>query len=202
MALFHVPKERIETLVDGVFAIAMTILVLELKVPEGVGQHDWRELFHRLRDVLPTVGAYFFSFFMLGIFWLWFHRMSSKIARIDGMLIALNLLFLSLVCAFPFAAALLGRYPTNAASLAIYLPLIGAILITQFVTFWVADTRGLVDPLLPQDEVNAVKRRNLRGILVFAVASIPAALRLGLWGPVPCLVVAAACAVAMRNLKR
>ena len=202
MALFHVPKERIETLVDGVFAIAMTILVLELKVPEGVEEKDFHELFRRLGENLPTVGAYFFSFFMLGIFWLWFHRMSSKIARIDGPLIALNLIFLSLVCAFPFAAALLGRYPVNAASLAVYLPLIGAILIVQFVTFWVAEKRGLVDPHLLHDELIAIKRRNMRGIVIFSVASIPASLRLGVWGPVPCLMVAAAFAVSMRGLKR
>jgi uncharacterized membrane protein len=202
MAVFHLPKERIETLVDGVFAIAMTILVLELKVPPDVGRHDFRELFHQLAEDLPTVGAYFFSFFMLGTFWLWFHRMSANIARTDGLVIALNLLFLSLVCAFPFAAAVLGRYPVNAASLAIYLPLIGAILTTQFATFWIAERRGLIDPAVPRADVLAMKRRNLRGILAFAMGSIPASLRLGIWGPVPCLVVAAACAVAMRGLRR
>ena len=202
MALFHVPKERIETLVDGVFAIAMTILVLELKVPPDLDPRDSAELFRHLGHELPTIAAYFFSFFMLGIFWLWFHRMSSKIARVDFGLIALNLLFLSLVSAFPFAAALLGRYPMNAASLAVYLPLIGAILTTQLVTFWTAEQRGLVDPAVPHEEIVAVKRRNLRGILAFSLASIPAALRMGIWGPVPCVAVALACAMAMRGLRR
>src|SRR5436190_11159608 len=184
MATFHLPKERIETLVDGVFAIAMTILVLELKVPGGI---PWEErknagvLFHELNRELPTIGAYFFSFFMLGIFWLWFHRMSSKIARADLVMIALNLLFLSLVSAFPFAAAVLGRYPVNPASLVVYLPLIGAILTTQLVTFWVAERRGLVDPQVPRAEILAIKRRNLRGVLAFSLASIPAALRMGVW---------------------
>jgi uncharacterized membrane protein len=205
MALFHLPKERIETLVDGVFAIAMTILVLELKVPADIPleeRHNASLLFHELHRELPTIGAYFFSFFMLGIFWLWFHRMSSKIVRADLVMIALNLLFLSLVSAFPFAAAVLGRYPVNPASLVVYLPLIGAILTTQLVTFWVAERRGLVDPQVPRAEILAIKRRNLRGVLAFSLASIPAALRMGIWGPIPCLIVAFACALTMRGLKR
>ncbi|MFN8012081.1 MAG: TMEM175 family protein [Holophagaceae bacterium] len=178
----HISKHRLEALVDGVFAIAMTILILEVKVPALEAPHSGAELARRLAHDLPTLAAYFFSFGLLGIFWAWHHRLARFIASLDVPLLALSLFFLSLVSFFPFAAALVGRYFTNPVSMAVYFPTTGLILATQWMTLEVARRRGRLDPEVPAAEILAARTRNGRGLAIFALANIPNALRLG-WIP-------------------
>jgi uncharacterized membrane protein len=87
---FLLPKVRLEALVDGVFAVAMTLLVPEVKVPELANRQSAAELFQGLRQPAPTLLAYFFSFGMLGLFWTWHHRLAAKLARLDVPLLALS----------------------------------------------------------------------------------------------------------------
>ncbi len=178
----HLSKHRLEALVDGVFAIAMTILILEVKVPVLESPHSAGELAGRLAHDLPTLAAYFFSFGLLGIFWAWHHRLARLIASLDVPLVALSLFFLSLVSFFPFAAALVGRYFMNPVSMAVYFPTTGLILATQWMTLEMARRRGRLDPDVPAAEILAARKRNSRGLAIFALANIPNALRLG-WIP-------------------
>lgn len=195
------PKARMETLVDGVLAIAMTILILEVKVPELTDRRSAAEMFQRLGHALPTLLAYFFSFGMLALFWVWHHRLAAKVARLDKGLIAISLGFLSLVSFFPFAAALLGRYPINAASLAIYMPVVGGILLCQVAFFGHARRRGLVEPTLTAAESLLIHRRNIKGALFFTFWSAPSLLRLGwIWAAVP-LVFSALLALALKRAR-
>lgn len=182
MTNLHLSKHRLEALVDGVFAIAMTILILEVKVPELASPRSASELASHLAHHLPTILAYFFSFGLLGVFWAWHHRLARLIASLDVPLVALSLLFLSLVSFFPFAAALVGRYLLNPVSMAIYFPTTGLILATQWMTLETARARGRLDPDVPAAEILAARKRNGRGVGIFALANIPNALRLG-WTP-------------------
>ena len=182
------PKARLEALVDGVVAIAMTILILEVKVPELADRRSAAEMFRSLGHALPTLLAYFFSFGMLALFWVWHHRLAAKIARLDKTLVALSLCFLSLVSFFPFAAALLGRYPMNAGSLAIYMPVVGGILLCQVAFFGHARRRDLVEDGVTAEESLQIHKRNLKGALIFTLWSAPSLLRLGwIWALVPLL---------------
>jgi uncharacterized membrane protein len=176
---FLLPKVRLEALVDGVFAIAMTILILEVKVPELTKRTDGAELLGALRHAAPTLAAYFFSFGMLGLFWVWHHRIAASLARLDKTLLAISLGFLSLVSFFPFAAALLGRYPTNPAALGVYMPVVAGILLSQAAFFGLARRRGLVDPDMSAEESLKAHRRNLLGAFIFLLWSAPSLLRLG-----------------------
>lgn len=176
-----IPKHRLEALADGVFAIAMTILILEVKVPELVDRRSSAEFLIHLRHSWPTLAAYFFSFFMLGLFWVWHHRLAAMLARLDTPLLALNLLFLALVSFFPFAAAVLGRYPANPASLMVYLPTIGLILMTQVFYLPLAMARGLLDPDIPAQMLHLAQVRNLKGCTAFFLGTIPSAMRMGPW---------------------
>lgn len=175
-------KGRFEALVDGVFAIAMTILVLEVRVPELRDSRSSVELLTHLRHMGPTLAAYFFSFFMLGLFWMWHHRLAAKVRHLNARIIALSLLFLALVSFFPFAAGVVGRYPLNPVSLAIYLPAIGGILLTQWAFFAVARSGGLLDPEVPEVEIQRAHARNVRGCAIFFLVAIPSAVRVG-WIP-------------------
>lgn len=97
---------RIETLVDGVFAIVLTLLVLEIHAPEGTSE---TQLIHQLLALYPKLISFAISFVILGIFWFG-HRMEYHyIRRSDRILIWLNLLFLMCITFIPFSASLLGE---------------------------------------------------------------------------------------------
>ncbi len=180
---FVLPKVRLEALVDGVFAIAMTILVLEVRVPDLQDPRSAAELATALRHAWPTLMAYLFSFLMLGLFWAWHHRLAAKLRQLDGVLIAVSLLFLAEVSFFPFAAALLGRYPLNAASLMVYLPTVAMILNLQAAFYGLARRRGLLHEDLDAEQALAPHRRNLKGCFFFYLFNLPSCLRFG-WAAV------------------
>lgn len=178
---FGIHKHRMEALVDGVFAIAMTILVLEVKVPELGAPSDGVALLHALQHHLYVVVAYFLSFAMLGLFWVWHHRLACKVRDVDGALMLCTLAFLSLICFFPFAAALFGRYVAHTPVVVlVYLPVVGLILLSQALYFSLAIRRSLILPDVPASEVRDAHRRNLWACAIFCFASTPAALMLGL----------------------
>jgi len=100
---------RIETLSDGVFAIAITLLVLDIKVPKLENQH----LGEALLAQWPSYLAYFLSFLVLGIVWANHHNMFKYIRYTDQALLILNILFLLVVSFTPFPTALLAAYVEN-----------------------------------------------------------------------------------------
>ncbi|MBL8275563.1 MAG: DUF1211 domain-containing protein [Pelomonas sp.] len=181
---FRIHRARLETLVDGVFAIAMTILVLEVKVPELTDRHSTEDLLHALLHHGYVIGAYAFSFAMLGLFWVWHHRLAEQVREIDLPLLVCALTFLALISFFPFASALLGRYTTNLAALLVYVPVIGLILLTQTLFFWLAMRRNLVvaEHCSPAKAL-ATHRRNLIGLAIFSFACTPTLMRLNAYAP-------------------
>ena len=100
-------------LFDGVFAIAMTILVLELKVPEIDDRLSSSQLLHALLKESGTFFSYLLSFAILGVFW-WRHNHVYHFFRtITSKMLVLHFVQLAAAAFFPFTAALYGRYPTN-----------------------------------------------------------------------------------------
>lgn len=190
---FGVPKHRMEALIDGVFAIAMTILVLEVKVPDLANPASGAELVHALLHHIWVIGAYFFSFALLGLFWVWHHRLAHMVKQVDGALMLCSLAFLSLVCFFPFAAALFGRYmfKGNVMVLAVYLPVVGLILFVQTLYFKLAIARGLIDPASAPEMVRSAHKRNLNSCAIYMLMSVPATLLLGLAAAAGSVVLAA-----------
>ena len=103
-------KHRVEALTDGIFAVAMTLLVIELKVPERAGM-ELSRLAQAIADLIPTFSAWIISFFVLGIFWFSHHRLFHHLRAVDATLVWLNVLYLSFVSLMPFCSALAGRFP-------------------------------------------------------------------------------------------
>lgn len=175
---FRMHRARVETLVDGVFAIALTILVLEVKVPDLVDHRSAEELVVALWHHGYVIAAYFFSFAMLAMFWVWHHRLAEKVREIDLPLLVCIVVFLALVCFFPFAAALLGRYPMNLAALLVYVPLTGMIIFVQTIFLVLAIRRNLIAESVSPEAVVLAHKRNLKGCAIFLIASVPTLLRL------------------------
>ncbi len=196
--LFTLPKSRIDPLIDGIFAVALTVLVLEIKVPDLVNPSSVAELLGALRQHVFVIGAYFISFALLGLFWVWHHQLSDKVERIDGVLLCCILAFLSLICFFPFCAAVFGRYIFygNVGSLIVYLPLLGMILLMQTLYLKAAMWRGLIKPDVPRATLVAAHRRNLFSMAAFTLSCVPAAFLLGVAAGVVCAVIGAGLMVA------
>ena len=104
----HVPKGRIETLADGVFAIAMTLLAFNLQ-PPGISIRDNRDLQAALLAMLPSLQTYVLSFLVIGIYWISHHFQFHYVRRANRTLLWINIFFLMAVATLPFSTAVLGR---------------------------------------------------------------------------------------------
>ena len=109
-------KNRVEAFSDGVFAIVITLLILDIRVPDV----DYSQLFAALVAVLPRMFAYVISFGVIGVYWLAHHQSLQLIGKLNGFLIWLNLAYLLAVSFMPFPTALLGRYPMQPIPIVIY----------------------------------------------------------------------------------
>jgi uncharacterized membrane protein len=113
-------KSRLEFLSDGVFAIVMTLLVIEIHVPELTAPGD-AELAAALAHLSPLFMSYFVSFVVLAMFWIshnFFYGAFTK--TINRQLTLLNFLYLSFVALIPFSAHLLGSYPDSPLAVFVY----------------------------------------------------------------------------------
>ncbi|MBV8956066.1 MAG: DUF1211 domain-containing protein [Solirubrobacterales bacterium] len=100
-------KSRLEAFSDGVFAVAITLLVLDLKVPAPGGRHS---LGHELAHMWPNYLALAISFITIGIIWINHHAMIARLREPDHMILTLNLLLLLSVVVLPFATSLFAEY--------------------------------------------------------------------------------------------
>lgn len=107
---FELGKNRIEALSDGVFAIVMTLLILEIRVPNLPGNAANLVLLPELLKLWPKFFAYFVSFVSLGVFWVGHHRMYHAIRRVDSVILWLNVLFFMFVSMLPFSTSLLNAF--------------------------------------------------------------------------------------------
>ena len=110
-------RDRIVNFSDGVFAIAITILILDINVPEGLSP---KEVSDRVFSLWPEYLGYVISFLVLAIYWQAHHRVFRPIRRYDGTLVWLNFLFLMAICFLPFPTSLLGKYGGEQVSVVIY----------------------------------------------------------------------------------
>jgi uncharacterized membrane protein len=166
---------------DGVFAIAATLLVLELKIPEAGGQVP---LAQALTHVVPSFLAYALSFFVIALFWSGYHRLMAIVSELDRSIVYLNVVFLFFISLQPFPTALLGRYGATFLAVALYatvMALTGAMLFL----IWARAVRSphllRVDP--KQHPVRGLGLRLAAVPLVFAL-SIPVAY----WHPTAAMV--------------
>lgn len=109
-----------ETFSDGVMAIVITIMVLELKIPDLKASQNEYKITHHLYNLLPHFAAYVFSFVMVGIFWLLHHHLFHLLQKTDGFLLGQNLLFLFCISLIPFVTGNMGANPVLPLSTALY----------------------------------------------------------------------------------
>jgi TMEM175 potassium channel family protein len=113
----EVEFSRIVAFSDGVFAIAITLLVLNLGIGAGLqGDEIWQAIWDQREDFI----AYAISFAVIGKFWLVHHQFFGEVRAFDGRLIALNLLYLASIVLIPFSSQVLGEYGDQTAAVVVY----------------------------------------------------------------------------------
>ncbi len=187
---------RIEAFSDGVFAIAITILILELGIPElpktMPKELIAQELGRRLLELWPgKLVAYMLSFVVIGTYWVSHHMVFHHIRHSNRMLLWLNILFLLCVAFIPFPTALLGHYFDQRITVIIYAATLGfTSLVSQAIWVYASHGRRLVNHDISPSIVSEISRKNLTGALIYACAiaasfvSLPLSIGLLLLAPV------------------
>jgi uncharacterized membrane protein len=185
------PKSRTEAFSDGVFAIATTLLIIEVRPPES----EAGELARDLANQWPSYAAYVVSFAIIGIIWVNHHDIFERITTVDRPLLFLNLLLLLTVAFLPFPTALLGEYIRKgdnahvaAAAYSANMTLIGL----AFIAIWtyLARVPGLLATEVGAEGARRARRAAAIGPVLYGL-SIP----LAFVSPVACLAVYAALAL-------
>lgn len=102
--------ERLSTLVDGIFAIAMTLLAFKLALPDKTSPQNESDLMNNLISIYPHFIHYVLSFLLLGLFWIAHHKQFQFIVRLDKFSIWINIINLLFICLIPFSASLVSEY--------------------------------------------------------------------------------------------
>lgn len=146
-----ISKHRMEALADGVFAIAMTLLVLEIKIPDLPKPAAVIDIWHALRHEGPVFFSFLITFVLSGAFWYLHQSILRLLSELRGALLALNILFLMFVSLLPFSTGMLGRYLSNVFAQEIYFGnqlALGLLLVLQWRT--AKAKRLLSDPDSPE----------------------------------------------------
>jgi len=171
------PTSRLEAFSDGVFAIAATLLILNVSVTNG-------SLSEELVKIWPSYVAYAVSFVTIGIIWANHHTVMGQISHVDRTFLVINTLFLTVVAFIPFPTHLLSEYilkPEGAKAAAIVYGITGTLVAVSFNVLWryAASGRRLLKSNASSRTVDGISRSYLPGPFLYAAATLVA-----VWNPV------------------
>ncbi len=164
-------RSRLEAFSDGVFAVAITLLALDLTVPG----HGHGRLLDQLYDKWPAFLAYLISFFMIGIVWVNHHALVRVITKVDRTLLFLNLVLLLFVVLIPFATATEADYfPSNSDDARLAMVLYAGVFLGMSAGFgtmfeWTLHGERVYQPL-PRERHWPARVRFVGGSLVYVLA--------------------------------
>ena len=161
------PPGRLLTLADGIFAIAMTLLVLNLRLPDGSNA----DLATQLAGLRSAFLTFVISFVVLGVFWFAHHQTFHFLVRVNRTLVWLSIGFFLGVALVPFVASVLGAHPDDPIALTLYGGAIGLLTVLGYVTWWyMTGDRGLVVEGMDTDLVRKVQHWIAVGPVIALVA--------------------------------
>ena len=163
--------DRVAFFSDAVFAIAMTLLVVGIGIPEVPDT----ELGDALRGKEAEIISFFISFFVIGFYWLGHHQFFSRLKSVNPRLMKLNLAYLATIAFVPFPTALAGKYTDDPVSIVIYAITLSLASGLEALMQYVANRDGLFRRTLPPPVLRFAMVASLIPVIVF-LASIPIAL--------------------------
>jgi uncharacterized membrane protein len=168
---------------DGVFGVAITLLITTIDVPHVTGPDLESKLVDALQALDDSVISYFISFAVIGLMWMHHHRLFSRIRRLDSAALWLNLLSLAFIVLMPFSTELMGDYGDQAVAISVYALNIALAVVSYTLLWWYCAARDMLGEHLTPAQV----RYELATRLLIAVGflvSIPIAFaspRLAQW---------------------
>jgi uncharacterized membrane protein len=168
-------KARLEAFSDGVIAVAITLLALDLAVPKP----GHVALLTQIGDHWPEFAAYVVSFFTIGIIWVNHHVRISTIVRVDRTLLFLNLLLLMFIVLIPFATATMANYLTSGTgdshiAMALYAVVLEGMALSFSAIFEWSLHDGRTHITIPANQHRSARLRNSVGSVVYAVVFLVA----------------------------
>jgi uncharacterized membrane protein len=165
---------RVLAFSDGLFAIAMTLLVVGITVPVLQQGDSVDELADAINDLSGSLVSFVISFLVIGRYWVAHHEFFSRLKAVDPGLIGINLVYLMFIAFLPFPTALLGNYFENPLAVTIYAVSVAAISGMEVVEYRHAHKNNLMAKRLPDDVYRFGAFLSLFPVFLF-VASIPLA---------------------------
>jgi uncharacterized membrane protein len=167
-------KGRLEAFSDGVIAVAITLLVLDLRVPSPGGPHS---LGHNLGHMWPNYLAYVISFVTIGIIWINHHAMIGRLREPDHTILALNLLLLMSIGALPFATSLFATYLRESEGQHLAAAVYGGAFLVMSIVFSILNRHilfaksHLLMVEIPLERRRKILTRGVTGLIPYAVAT-------------------------------
>ena len=167
----RISRDRIVSLTDAVLAIVMTLLVLEIVVPELSRSEAATELPKRLLEMLPVVGSYATSFIILGFFWISHDDQFHYIKRANRTLRWITIFYLMFIAFIPFSTALIGAYGDLQISVIIYGINIIIVLVWAYLQWrYATKEHRLADSDLDPKFITRMSRRIIVGAILYMIA--------------------------------
>jgi uncharacterized membrane protein len=141
--------ERLIFFSDAVFAIAITLLALDIRLPAGEGNLSNQELLNQLLAIWPRYLGFVISFAVIGSIWLLHHRRFRYIKRYDRRLLYLNMLLLLIVAFIPFPTSIISQYGNQTATIFYALTMIAATLTSSLIWWHASHNNRLLDSHFP-----------------------------------------------------
>jgi len=164
--------ERIAALSDGLFAIAMTLIVFEIRIPDPGTISSEQELWAAIVGLAPRFVTYLLSFLTLGIFWSGQQTMLNHLARADRHLAWINLAFLAAVAIMPFSTSVLAEFITYRLALVLYWLNILVLGIVIYAIWTYATRAGLLEQGTSPEVSRAIKRRVVGAQALYAIGAL------------------------------
>lgn len=169
---------RLEAFSDGVIAVAITLLVLDIHVPPPSASGT---LAHKLGSVWPHYVAYVISFVTIGIIWINHHAMISRLRQADHVILILNLVLLLTIGVLPFVTSLMAEYVNEGSGSRLAAAIYAGGFLVMSIAFTTLNRHILIvkshmlDPPLPADRRRQILRRGISGLVPYLIATAMAA---------------------------
>ena len=170
------PSARMQTLFDGISSIAMTLLVMNIQVPDSAAAMNNAELISLLYSMTPRFFVFILSFLLLASLWRIHHRQYQWIANLDGSLLWINIFWQLFIALLPFSASLIGQYGDHSVSAIVFHGNLLAIGFFSWLSWYYALKNKLVSPSITRQEL----QNNLYSALILPATAL-IALIAGFW---------------------
>ena len=164
--------ERLAALSDGIFAVAMTLLVLDLHTPVAEAIHSEHDLRHALLALAPRLLVYLMSFMTLGIFWVGQQTQLNHLSRSERSLTWIHIWFLATMAIMPFSTTLLSGFTRYRTALLVYWGNILIAGVALYATWKCAIALGVVREDVPQEVPRAIERRIVIAQALYAFGAL------------------------------